>query len=88
MTLKQTRILKGISAIEVAKACGVSKQFYCNVETHGLCATNEETARKICDYFGIDLFSYIGVENLKFKPRNKKEWKSMFANLKKEVQAE
>ena len=85
MTLKQIRILKGISAVKVAEACGISKQIYSKLENKSICYTNEATARKIANYFGVSLFTLIGVENLKFKPRNKEELKEFVSNLKKEA---
>ena len=87
-SIKQTRIIKGVSAVEVANACGISKQLYCRIENEGVCCTKEEVARKVCDYFGVSLFQASGKNILKFKPKTTKEWKELVSELKKAAAGE
>ena len=82
-SIKQKRIIKGVSAVEVANACGISKQLYCRIENEGVCSTKEDVARRVCDYFGISVFSAAGSSILKYKPTTHKEWKELISELKK-----
>lgn len=83
ISLKQKRIIKGVSAVEVANACGISKQLYCRIENEGICSTKEDVAKRVCDYFGVSVFSVAGSSILKYKPTTQKEWKELISELKR-----
>lgn len=81
MTLRQLRIVKGVSGVEVATACGMTKQTYWQIERKGICSTTEEKARKIAAFFGVGLFEIAGVGVLKFKPRDEAEWDDVLKSI-------
>ena len=85
MDLKQLRILKGVTASDVAKECGISKQSYSAIERGGIAHANEKNARSIAEYFGVNLFSLVGADVLKFKPLNAEEWDVLMESLAKEA---
>lgn len=86
MTLKQIRIIKGVTMAEAARGCGITKQRYNIIEKRGLSHSSEEIARKIADFFEIDLFKVVGVDALKFKPRTNEERQSLIDSINGENQ--
>ena len=81
--LKDLRIEKGATLEEIADYVGISKQRYHQIESAGITNTHETAARDIAEFFGIDLFEFAGMSNLKFKPRTKEEVDTIIAVLEK-----
>lgn len=79
MTLKQIRITKGITMAKVAEDCGISKQRYCRIEQKGLKRCEPDVARRIADYFGVNLFEAVGENALRFLPKTEEERQTLLS---------
>ena len=81
--LKDLRIEKGATLEEIADYVGFTKQRYHQIEQKGITNTHEEAARDIAEFFGVNLFDLVGMDNFKFKPKTKEDIDAVIAFLEK-----
>lgn len=82
--LKKIRGIHGYSQKEMAEKLGVSRQLYSTFENGGI--QNSCLVEKICNFFDLTPCELLGIKNLKFMPKDKKDFKCFIEKLQKEYE--
>lgn len=77
--IKDLRIKKGISQLELAKVLGIKSRTYLSMIENGSRPISYKLAKKLADYFGVSLEDILGSDAIKENYRHSLNNKSLFA---------
>lgn len=82
--IKDLRIKKGISQLELAKVLGIRSRTYISALETGYRPISYRLAKKLSEYFGVSVEDILGSDAIKEKYRNSLDNKSVFASSLKD----
>ena len=84
--LKKLRGKHGLTQTELAEILGVARPYVSMLEQDGIDDLSPTLTRKVCEYFQITPCELYGINNLKYRPKDREELERFIEVIRKDFE--